>query len=239
VIPVDRFNAASVGLLKYFPQPSYTGVVQNYRLVSSTPNNSNNLGVRLNTPVTRKDRLNFNVQYQGRDSATEQLFGFRDTGTGTGLSASAGWNHSFAPRFNNAATLTFSRNNNKSAPFFAYSDNIAAALGISGTAQDPINFGPPNLSFTNFGGLSDGSASVTRSQTTAFTDNVTYVLKKKHNLQMGYSYRRMQNNVLSNQNARGSFTFSGLLTSELTAAGQPVAGTGFDSTMLWPDATAV
>ncbi len=69
---------------------------------------------------------------------------------------------------------------------------------------------------------------MTRSQTTNFTDNVTYVLKKKHNLQMGFSYRRMQNNVASNQNARGSFTFSGLVTSQINAAGQPVAGTGFD-----------
>ncbi len=105
VIPVDRFNPAAVGLLKYFPEPSYTDVVQNYRNVTSTPNNSNSLGVRLNVPINRKDRLNFNEQYQGRDSASEQLFGFRDTSTGTGLSASVGWNHSFAPRFNNSATL--------------------------------------------------------------------------------------------------------------------------------------
>ena len=56
---------------------------------------------------------------------------------------------------------------------------MAAQLGITGTAQDPIDYGPPNLSFTNFGGLSDGTASVSRNQTISFSDSVTYVLKKK------------------------------------------------------------
>ena len=94
VIPASRFNSASLGLLQYFPQPSYTGVIQNYRNVTSTPNNNNNIGVRLNAPLTNKDRLTFNIQYQNRDAASEQLFGYRDSTTGYGLSAAAGWSHS-------------------------------------------------------------------------------------------------------------------------------------------------
>ena len=43
-------------------------MVQNYRNVASTPNNSNNVGVRLNAPLTNKDRFTFNIQYQNRDS---------------------------------------------------------------------------------------------------------------------------------------------------------------------------
>ena len=161
--------------MNYFPQPVYSGIVQNYQLSSSTPNDNQNLGVRLNAPLTNRDRLTFNVQFQSRNSASQQLFGFRDTGTGTGLSAALGWSHSFGRRFNNSANLTLSRNNNKSAPFFAYSNDVAAQLGIAGTSQDPINFGPPNLSFTNFGRPQRRAASVTGNQTTNFTDNITYV----------------------------------------------------------------
>ncbi len=40
-------------------------------------------------------------------------------------------------------------------PFFAYTTNIAGELGIAGTDNRPIDYGPPNLSFTNFGSLSD------------------------------------------------------------------------------------
>ena len=227
-IPVTQLDKAALGLLNYFPQPLYSGIVQNYQLASSVPNDNNNIGVRLNAPLTNKDRLTFNIQFQSRSSATQQLFGFRDTSTGTGLSAALGWSHSFGRRFNNSANLTLSRNNNKSAPFFAYSDNIAAQLGIAGTSQDPINFGPPNLSFTNFASLSDGAASVTRNQTINFTDNITYVLKRKHNLTFGVGYRRLQQNSLTYQNARGSYSFSGLLTSALDASGQPVKSTGYD-----------
>jgi hypothetical protein len=227
-IPFTQLDKAAQGLLNYFPQPLYSGIVQNYQLASSVPNDNQNLGVRLNAPLTNKDRLTFNVQFQSRSSASQQLFGFRDTTTGTGLSAALGWSHSFGRRFNNSANLTLSRNNNKNAPFFAYSDNIAAQLGIAGTSQDPINFGPPNLSFTNFAGLSDGAASVTRNQTVNFTDNITYVFQRKHNLTFGFGYRRLQQNSLTYQNARGSYSFSGLLTSDLDANGQPVKGTGYD-----------
>jgi hypothetical protein len=228
MIPISRFNPAAAGLLQYFPQPSYTGIVQNYRNVASTPNNNNNIGVRLNAPLSNKDRLTFNIQYQNRDSAAEQLFGWRDSTTGYGLSAAAGWSHSFGRRFNNSANLTFSRNISITDPYFAYSTDVASELGITGTSQLPINYGPPNLSFTNFGSLSDSPATSTHNQTYNFTDNITYVLKKKHNLTFGYLFRRLQQNSLSDQNARGSFSFSGLLTSELSSGGQPVSGTGYD-----------
>jgi hypothetical protein len=228
IIPPTRLNPVAVGLLQYIPLPTFPGTTENYRIVTSTPNNTNNVGIRLNAPLNNKDRINFNVQYQNRDSASEQLFGFRDPSSGYGVSASAGWSHSFAPRFNNSATLTFSRNDNTTVPYFAYTDNVAETLGITGTSQAPINYGPPNLSFTNFGSLSDSSASVTHNQTTNFTDSITYVLKKKHNLTFGYLFRKLDQNSNTYQNARGSFSFSGLLTSQLNSAGQPMAGTGFD-----------
>ena len=117
--------------------------MQNYQLVAGTPSTSDNVGVRLNAPLSKKDRLTFNVQFQTRQSKNLQLFGFEDSGTGSGMSASLGWSHSFAPRFNNSASISLSRNNNKNAPYFAYGQNVAAQLGITGTDQEPIDYGPP------------------------------------------------------------------------------------------------
>jgi hypothetical protein len=228
IIPTSRLNQASLGLLPLFPLPMYSGITQNYQLVTSVPNHSQNIGVRLNAPVSNKDRLNTNVQVQERDSKTQQLFGYQDTSTGQGLSASLGWSHSFKPRFNNSATLTFSRNTTVLTPYFAYKDNIEGDLGINGPLEIPFNFGPPSLSFTNFGSLTDSSPSRTVGQTTNFTDTLSYVVRRKHNLQFGYLFRRLQNNTTNYSNARGSYSFSGLLTSELNPAGQPVQGTGFD-----------
>jgi hypothetical protein len=228
VIPTTRFNPASAGLLQYFPNPTYPGIVQNYRFVITDPSNSRNIGVRFNAPLNNKDRLNFNFQKQNSNSNSHQLFGFLDTGETSGLSFSSGWSHSFKPRLNNSATFSISRSRSQNAPFFAYTQNIAAELGINGTSQDPINYGPPALSFTNFSSLSDSAPSLSRNQTATFSDNFTWVLKRKHNLTFGYTYNRLQQNSENYQNARGSFSFSGLLTSQLDAAGQPVKGTGYD-----------
>ncbi len=127
IIPQSRIDPAAQTLLQYFPHPTYDNVVQNYRLITTAPNWSQTIGVRLSAPINNKDRTNFNVQYQDRNSKSKQLFGYTDLSDGYGLSASAGWSHSFAPRFNNTANLTFSRNITEGTPFFAYGENIAAA----------------------------------------------------------------------------------------------------------------
>jgi hypothetical protein len=158
-LPAARISPAAAGLLPYFPAPTYDGIVENYANVTSTPNNSNNIGLRLNAPVTNKDRLTFNVQYQRpRLDRPSSFSASRTPAPVTAVSAAAGWSHSFAPRFNNSANLTFSRNVNQTSPYFAYGENIEGNLGIGGTLQTPLDYGPPNLSFTNFGGLSDGTA---------------------------------------------------------------------------------
>jgi hypothetical protein len=228
IIPTDRIDHAAAGLLQFFPSPQFASIIQNYQLVTSRPSSNDNLGVRLNAPVSRKDRLNFNEQYSRNHSESPQIFGYRDTSSGYGLSASAGWSHSFKPRFNSSLNFAFSRSISKLAPFFAYSSNVAAALGITGTSEDPITYGPPNLSFTNFGALSDGSASVNRNQTANLTETITYVARRRHNLTFGAGYRRMQQNVLAYAGARGAFSFSGLLTSGFDANVLPLANTGYD-----------
>jgi hypothetical protein len=227
MIPQTRFNPAAAGLLQYFPQPLFSGIVQNYQLDSSLPSGSNSLGVRFNAPINRKDRLNFNEQLNWNNSQNQQLFGFQDASEGSGLSAGAGWSHSFKPRFNSSLNIAFSRSRSTQAPYFAYRSNVAAELGITGTSQDPISWGPPNLSFTNFSGLSDSSASVSRNQTVNVTEALTYVYKR-HNLTAGVGYRRLQQNSLSYANSRGAFSFSGLLTSGFDAGNQPLPGTGMD-----------
>ena len=229
IIPANRFDSAAAGLLKYFPTATYPQLtVQNYQIVTNSKTSADNFGTRLNVPLNRKDRLNFNVNYQRNSGNSPTLFGFRDSSEGSGLNSSAGWSHSFKPRFNSNLTWNFSRSIAKSLPYFAYTQNVAAELGIAGTTQDPVSWGPPSLSFTNFGGLSDGSASDSRNQTSNITENLTYVYKRTHNITAGLGYRRLQQNPLSYSNTRGSYSFSGLVSSGFDAAGNPLPGTGFD-----------
>ncbi len=227
-IPTERINSASRELMKFIPDPTYADVVQqNYAISTSQPSHSYSVGVRLSGPLTTKDRINFNQQLSWNNSKSTTLFNFEDTDTGNGLSSSLGWTHTFRPRLNNSANLSFSRNESRGTPYFAYLDDVATRLGIVGPDTTPIDWGPPNLSFTNFGSLSDGTASVNRSQTMNFTDTVMFV-HRNHNFNFGFGYRRMQNNTLSFANSRGSFSFGGLLTSGVDANGKAIPNTGYD-----------
>jgi trimeric autotransporter adhesin len=224
-IPQDRINPTALGLLSFMPAATYSRSVQNYQFLTSVPNVSDSYGFRLNQTLSRHDRLDFNMNFQTRDSQSSTAYGFRDNGNGNGLSSSAGYTHNFGPKFTNNVRWSFSRNLSKNTPYFAYGTDVARQLGISGTSTDPRNFGPPNLSFTNFGGLSDTTPSVSRSQTSTIADGIVFV-KKKHNLSFGGDYRRMQRNSYS-ENGRGGFSFSGIETSAFDN-GQPIGGTGFD-----------
>src|SRR5258708_5612655 len=53
-------------------------------------------------------------------------------------------------------------------------------------------------------------------------------MRAKHTLSFGALFQRNQNNVKTDSNGRGSFSFSGLATSGFDAKGQPLAATGYD-----------
>lgn len=226
-IPTSRINPAANGLLSFFPLPNLPGRVQNYQFITSVPQNTDNLGLRLSNSLSRRDRISGSFNLQSRGSETTQLFGFRDTSSGRGMNLDLAWMHTLRPRLINNLRWNFSRNRNQTLPFFAYSRNVAAELGITGTSSSPINYGPPNLSFTNFGGLTDASSALGRNQSSAIAEGLTFV-RGRHTWIGGAEYRRNQLNNRSDQNGRGAFTFSGIRTSAFDSSGQPLAGTGFD-----------
>ncbi len=226
IIPQSRINPAAAGLLAFIPTPTSAGAVQNYQYLTAVPSTTNNFAIRLNQTISRRDRLNFNVNTQNSSSQSATAFGFRDSNTGSGLSSSAGYSHNFGSRITNSLTWTLSRSRSELTPYFAGKADVEQQLGINGASSDPRNWGPPNLSFTNFGALSDGTPSLRRSQTSMLSEGLSMV-KKKHTLTFGGSLRHMQINNLA-ENGRGSFNFSGLKTSGFDANGQPLSGTGFD-----------
>lgn len=227
VIPASRLDPVALGLLHYIPLPNQPGI-QNYAFVGSTAQNSDNLNTRvIQNNITRRDRLALGFNLQRRSGNMLQPFTFRDETSGSGWNSNVSWTHTFSARALNTATVSFNRNTSDTLPFFAFGENVAAALGIAGASQDPINFGPPNISFTNFLGLTDASAISTRAQSAGVTEG--FILNRgSHNLSFGLSYQRTELNTRTDQNGRGTFSFSGLATSGFDAAGLPLANTGYD-----------
>ena len=226
-IPASRLDPIALGLLPLFPLPNQPGQVQNYQYVTSNGNDSDQLGGRFNRSLTQKDRLDVNANGQWRSGDSSQLYGFRDASRGRGWSLSAGWTHNFTRTSIYTLRWNFSRNRNQTLPHFAYGRDLAGELGILGVSRDPVNYGPPNLNFTNFGALADASALLRRDQTSALAPSLLLV-RGRHSVTLGGEYRRVQLNTRTDQNARGTFTFTGLATSAFNPQGQPLPGTGFD-----------
>ena len=115
----------------------------------------------------------------------------------------------------------------RSTPFFANRLNVSGEAGIGGNNQDPQNWGPPSLNFNSgFAALNDAQESFTRNQTSAASYSMMW-LKRPHNITIGGDVRRIQLNLISQQDARGSFGFTGAAT-QATANGVGVPGTGSD-----------
>jgi hypothetical protein len=227
-IPTARLNPAAAGLLQYIPRQNQPGTIQNFQRSWSNPTGGNkNFGARVMRTINAKNRLSFNYSLQNRSSHTQSLFGFIDSSSGRGQSTSASWTHNFTTRLISNFSYSFSRNQSQTLPYFAYGQNIAAQLGITGVSTDPVNYGPPTLSFTNFSGLSDTSPTISSSQTSSLSEGVTWS-HGKQTISFGGGFRAMQTNSHTDSNGRGTFTFTGFASSQLDAKGQPISGTGYD-----------
>jgi hypothetical protein len=225
-IPLSMLSPIATGLENYIPLPNQNAT-QNLRILGSTPNNAQNLSVRFGFTLTRKDRLALQYNLQDRNSINEQTFGFRDQSQGMGNNTSLTWTHNFGSRMFNNLTGNFNRNTSSSLPYFANGLDVATYLGIDGTSPNPLNYGPPTLSFTNFGSLSDGNPVRTAVQNEGVSDAFSFN-RGKHNISFGGGYTWYLNNTITDANGRGTFTFTGTATSELNQNLQPLPGTGWD-----------
>jgi hypothetical protein len=210
-IPASRLDSAALALAKYFPSPNSTGSRLNYQAAIVSVSNQDNFSARLNQTLGKNDRLSGTIGWQRSSGVNPNIFSFIDDSANNGVNTSITWTHTFSKKLIQNLTYNFSRSRTQSSPFFANRENIAAELGILGTSSLPLNWGPPGLNFTNYTGLYDGSASLSRNQTSGVSYSIN-LMRTKHQWSIGGDYRRQQINPLSDSNGRGSFTFTGLAT---------------------------
>jgi trimeric autotransporter adhesin len=226
-IPASRVSPIALGLLNFYKLPNEPGSANNYQWETSQVSDSDNVGFRVQRNITKVDRLSLNFQYQRRDGTTAQPFGYSDTTSGYGLNTQLQWARNLSSSAISTAQVRFNRNNNEVVPYFSLLPDIASQLGIPGTSSNPLNFGPPALNFTNFGGLNDSTPTLIRAQTQGGSESVS-IVKGLHSISFGVGYTRVDRSTRSDPNGRGTFNFTGVATSAVDANGQPVTGTGYD-----------
>jgi hypothetical protein len=227
-IPSTSLDSAAVGLLAFIPLPNLPGSVENFHFQQALPSSSDRVMARIGHQISPKDSVN--VLYFLNSSRTDAVSNFPGLTRHTsmrGQNLNLGETHVFGPRFLNILQLNFNRQRNSTLNPFAFREDVAGDLGISGISSNPFDWGLPQITFTNFTGLNDVLPSLTRNQTWRWVDFVI-LNAGNHNLRFGGELRRVQLNTLTDPDARGTFTFSGFTTSDFTTDGFPVTGTGFD-----------
>lgn len=206
-IPVDQRAQA---LLALYPLPNIVGNTgYNYQIPILNNSHEDVLQTRLDKTIGRRDEIYGRFGFQSTRADSSNLFKFRDTTDTLGINTNVNWNHRFNHGFYFNAGYRFSRSRIQVAPYFANRVNVSGMAGITGNNQDPINWGPPSLIFSSgLASLSDGQSSFNRNRTDELTLSLDWY-RGRHNISFGGDFRRQEFNYLSQQNPRGTFTFTG------------------------------
>ncbi len=228
-IPLDRMDPTALALLEYIPLPNLPGSVQNYFYSRSLRNTSDQFQGRISgIRLTSKDNIGFNYSLRRGNSISSQIYpGLESIRKNLGQQIGLTGMHQFQNRLISNWRISLNRNRTESTNAFAYKHNVAAELGIGGVSQDPINWGIPAISFTNYGDLQLAAPSLNRMQTLSISLGLMKI-GTPHSVRAGGDVSWNQRNQLMDINPRGAFSFTGYATSLFNPEGLPVAGTGYD-----------
>ncbi|MFM2124256.1 MAG: hypothetical protein RL328_707, partial [Acidobacteriota bacterium] len=219
LVPLSRISDQARALLPLFPLPNFNGQARyNFQVPIVSGVHQDAVQFRSNRQFGRKDNLTGTLMWQNTRTDTPNLFGFLANGRMQNVQTNLNWRHNFTSRFYVSLGYQFSRNTNRNIPFFSNRENVSKLAGVTGNNQEPNNWGPPTLTFANgISQLGEAQYSSLANQSSGFSMEAFKGLSR-HNLTFGGDFRRQQNNTLSQQDARGTFTFTG------AAAGSDFAG---------------
>ena len=113
--------------------------------------------------------------------------------------------HNFSFSYNRTSSTTLSD--------LAYTNDVTGNLGVEGVATDPIDWGVPNLSFGNsLTSVRGIPPSVRNDKSWQVGYSWVRTVGTKHNLRASVTYQQDLNNLRSDSNPLGSYTFSGFYT---------------------------
>jgi hypothetical protein len=244
---LPTINPIAQGLLQYIPLPNLPGNFENFRSVTTTTSDSDDLNVRINrsfgaAPVRgrrgggggrRGPQNNLSIGFHYHQTSANITNPFPSVGGTTTVRSfdiPLSYTRSIG-KLTNIVRFDFNRNRSRAQNLYAFKTDVTGALGIGGVATNPFDWGLPNLAFSNFASLSDATPAVTRNQTFTYSYNAIYT-HGKHTGRWGGDFRRVQVNVESDTNPRGSFAFSGLNTSQIIGPNQSLYGYDFADFLL-------
>ena len=212
-VPASSIVPQAAALLALYPLPNVDGGGRyNFQTPVILTTTQDALQTRLIESLTNKTQIYGTVSLQRTATDAGNLFGFVDSTAVSGIDAPVTWSHRYSQFFTLRLRYQFTALTTQTTPYFANRENIAADAGIGGTSQDPVNWGPPNLIFSSgIAGLSSAQYASNRDRTHA-SGGEMLINRGRHNVTVGGDLRVRHLDIVSQQNARGTFTFTGSAT---------------------------
>jgi len=231
---IDTLNPAAAQLLEFIPRanlPCASGIpcVNNYSSQRSLPTSSDEIQASVTgLKLTSKDSIGINYSMRRGSSLGAATFPGLDTqrsnfGQNIGISGT----HSFKSRLFANWRISLNRMRTESTNAFSYTRDVEGDIGMTGVSRDPINWGPPTINFSNYGGVSLGNPALSRNQTLSLSAGMNK-MAGKHSYRAGFDASWAQRNSKTDSNGRGTFMFTGYATVLLNPDGSQVPGSGND-----------
>lgn len=219
----------ALALLGFYPLPNNEGNTSyNYQTAVLNRTHADDLQAHLDKGVGRLDQFYGAFALQSVRSNNESLFAFLDTTNTLGFNSDVHWSHLWRHEFHVDLGFELSRLRTEVRPAFAHRQDISADAGITGNDPDGADWGPPTLMFSSgIASLTDGVRAFNRNRTDGLTVSTTWT-RGRHNVIFGGNFRHQEYNILSQQNPRGTFTFTGAATSGTPGSTSPTQTSGSD-----------
>lgn len=215
---LDQRNAMNIApvaqaLLALYPDPNADSTNgYNFQTPVVAHSHQDSLQSRLEKSIGVRDDLYGTFAFQSTRSDSTSLFGFRDQTGALGMNLEANWQHRFNAGLFATLGFTFNRMRTLITPDFEDRQNIEGDAGIVGADNSAVNWGPPTLVFSSgIASLTDAQSAFDRNRTDGISPSVRYY-RGNHNITAGIDFRREESNYFSQQDPRGTFTFTGAAT---------------------------
>lgn len=222
-----QLNPVSQSLLAYVPLPNRKDPYLNFLNLEPLRAAGNRLNSRIFHSLSDSLRLtggyNFNRNDRDEFNAFPSLYG---RGSERGQNLSVNLVQTTAGGLLHNVRVRWNRNRSRRLNPFAFQTNVSSDLGIRNTSMAAIDFGLPQIQFTNYTSLSDGSSSLNIRETHSVSDSLQLTFAG-HHFRIGGEVAWNRWNQLGSPEGAGVQVFAGVATSAYHS-GRPVAGTGYD-----------
>ncbi len=216
VIPASRFHPIGLKLMQYYPLPNRADPRNNYISSADDKDVWDSFLVKFDHRFSEKDSMAF--RYQKRYNRTSDpfaggdlgIFGnkVRDDRSLLGLD----YTHTFSPAFLVEVRGGYSRNAARENTVWAGRD-VAAELGIPGTAKDPELVGFPRFTVRDYFTVGSAANQPVQFFVTDIQGDLKFTwVRSKHVLKWGFDVSRVRFNQPFFNNNRGTFNFLGRWT---------------------------